>query len=131
MLRNFYLLLFIFLISCRPNGNFISVKGSELYYTPAVSAREVEKAAQFFTETDFLSHSPMSMQLDKVGNTPVFRLVIKKEVAALPQTRETAIAFGRIVQKDLFNGQAFILHLCDKRFTTLKAFSFKTAATPS
>lgn len=112
------------LLSCRPNGNYIEINNNDLYFTPAVDQAFISKASEYLVSTDFFAQGGKSVQLDKVDNVPIFRLVIKSSVAQDSSTRETALAFGRIIQKDLYDKKPYILHLCDKHFNTLRAFKF-------
>jgi hypothetical protein len=118
------ILLTVGLFSCRPNGNYLEINNNDLYFTPAVDKEFIGIASEYLVSTEFFAQGGKSVQLDIINNIPVFRLVIKASVAQDSSTRETALAFGRIIQKDLYNKQPFLLHLCDKQFNTLKAFKF-------
>ena len=112
------------LITCRPHGNYIEINQNDLYYTPAVDKEFIGKASEYLVSTDFFAQGGKSVQLDIINNIPIFRLVIRKEIAQDSTTRETVLAFGRIIQKDLYDKKPYILHLCDKQFNTLRAFKF-------
>jgi hypothetical protein len=124
MKQIFLMLLIGSLLSCRPNGNYLAINNNDLYFTPAVDKEFIGKVSEYLVSTEFFAQGGKSVQLDVVNSMPVFRLVIKASVAKDSSTKETAVAFGRIIQKDLYDKKPYILHLCDKHFNTLRAFKF-------
>ncbi len=119
-----FLVLISGLLSCRPNGNHIDINNNDLFYTPAIDKAFIAKASEYLVSTDFFSQGGKSVQLDIVNATPFFRIVIKEAIANDSNTRATAIAFGRIIQKDLYDNKPYALHLCNRNFKTLRAFKF-------
>lgn len=120
------ILITLFLGSCAPNGNHIGIQGNDLFYTPAVSSSDAHEAADYLVQTEFFSSGGQkSVQLDQVDGVPYFRLVMKEGFVLDSSSRNTLLAYGRLLHEDLYKKKPFVFHVCDKNFRTLHAFRFK------
>lgn len=110
-------------------GSRLEFNGGELYYTSQVTKQEAQKLGECLVEQDFFDGKEKSVQLDKEGETYVFRAVVKKELQENIANNATLdpvfkfIALGMSV--NVFGGSPVEIHLCDGSFKTLRVISME------
>ena len=97
--------------------------GTQIFYTSAVTVDNVEKLGNFLVETGFTDGTRKSIQLDKKGNTYVFRMVVNKNAVQDKETLHVLKLFAANISKYCFNNANVEMHLCDEQFFTLLVLS--------
>jgi len=106
-------------LACDTYGTKKMFNGTELYYTSAVTEKEVDKLGAWLITEGFADGEEKSVQLNKTGNTYEFRIVVKK---GLHQDRETIDYMKELGMylRSVFDGANVDVHMCDERLKTLR-----------
>jgi hypothetical protein len=101
-------------------GKLVKFNEGELYYTSAVTTDEVDRLGQYLVAEEFFDGNEKTAQLNKVGNTYEFRMVIKKGLENDQDLIQIAQEFANQLSADVFAGNQVDIHLCDEYLNTLR-----------
>ena len=73
-------LLTIPMLGCNSLGTKLEFNGGELYYTKNVNEAEARKLGEYLVNEKFFDGAKKTIQLDKSGDTYLFRAVVKGDV---------------------------------------------------
>jgi hypothetical protein len=110
----------ITLSGCNQYGTKLKFNGGDLFYTKNVTAAEANKLGNYLVQDGFYSGNEISVQLDKSGSTYLFRMVIKEGYDQKQEYIDLMKEYSKQLSKDVFNGAAVEMHMCDKHLKTLK-----------
>lgn len=114
------LILLLFVSGCGPKyGTELKFKQGQLFYTGAVSKEEAEKLGNYLVKVGFFGDRPITAQLNKVGATYEFRLVVEPGVPHEPRSVQRFRGMARTLSTEVFDDQRVVVHLCDKSLTTV------------
>lgn len=123
------LLASFFLSSCTNYGTKLKFKKGELYYTKNATKEEAEKLGNYLVAQNFFTDDhAITVQLDRAGDTTLFRFVVKDEFISKDDYAAQAASFCNSLSKDVFNNKPVIIHFCDDHLKT-KKIVYPTAAT--
>ena len=106
---------------CTPNhGTELKFEGSQLFHTSAVTREEADKLGNYLVESKFFGAKPITAQLNKIGHTYEFRLVVQPGVAQDAFSIQRFRGMGRTLSREVFDGQRVVVHLCDHNLKTLE-----------
>lgn len=123
-----FLLLAFFLtalISCSNYGSKLTFNNGELYYTNNVTEAEANRLGEFLVQDGFFSGNTISVQLDKSGDTYLFRMVSQEGVENDPTYLALAEAYTGTLSEKIFNGSPVDFHFCDTSLKTKKEVKYK------
>jgi len=108
--------------SCSNFGEKLNFGKNELYYTKNVTKSDAEKLGNYLTEQQFFSNdgNTISVQLDKVNDTFLFRMVTLDSALNNTSFVENAKVFPAMLSENVFNKKPVVMHLCDNRFNLEK-----------
>lgn len=92
----------------------------EVYYRDGATKEEAERVAAFLVKQWAEATDKRSVQIVKDGNTPVFRMVVKKEFQNNNSMLSQLGFLGARMSRDVFNGEPIILEACDEYLKTVK-----------
>ena len=101
-------------------GKKMTIKGTDLYYTSAVTEAEAKKLGDYLVAENFANGQPKSVQLNKQGKTYEFRMVIKKGLDQDPDYIDAAKIMAADMSAKVFGGAPVDVHLCDEHLKTLR-----------
>ncbi len=101
-------------------GKRLEFKGGELYYTSRVTKQQAQKLGEYLVEQGFFDGTRKSIQLDKRGDTYLFRAVMKKDAQDNEVTQRLFQVFAAELSLRVFDGSPVEIHLCDERLRTKK-----------
>jgi hypothetical protein len=116
------LALMAFFVSCNNYGDKLTFDSLELYYTDEVTEDEANDIGEFLQEMELTDGDEKAVQIDKDGDTYLFRVVTKDgyedddEFVASMKYITFQISVG------VLDGAPIELHLCDDTFETKKEF---------
>jgi hypothetical protein len=105
---------------CSGYGTRLTFNGGELYYTGAVTKAEAEKLGEFLVKEKFFNGTPKTVQLDKEGNTYLFRMVVKPGFENDVDYQRTLGIFGAELSQGVFDKGPVVLHVCDAHLKTVQ-----------
>ena len=120
ILRQAGIVLFaVFFAQCGGNsGGVKQVRGTQLLYTSAVTVKEVNKLADFLIASNFANENEITVQLDKSGNTYLFRMVVREGIENDPEMVEVFKTYAESISEGVFGGKPVDFHVCDKQLQT-------------
>ena len=101
-------------------GERIAVNNSELYYTDNVTEAEAQKVAEFIDSFTADIPQEITFQLDKRGDTYVYRMCAQPHAYETDELDASWIATETLLQQDVFPDANVIVELCDDTMTTQK-----------
>jgi hypothetical protein len=110
-------------VGCGGYGTRLTFNGGEVYYTNAVSKAEAEKLGNVLVREQFFDATPKTVQLDRDGDTYLFRMVIKPGADTDPQFEAAAKQMRTELSQMVFDNKPVVLHLCDENLKTLRVIS--------
>jgi len=120
----FFSLVFLLTLACDNLGTLNlgtkkTFNGYEIYYTSAVTEKEADKLGAWLIANEWADGERKTAQLTKTGKTYEFRMVVKK---GIEQDQEIIDQFKLVAYhlREVFDGQAVDIHLCDERLNTLR-----------
>jgi hypothetical protein len=121
-----FVLPLILLAACNEHGSKVTQGHIEVYYKKGITKEQAEKTAKAIYDVDVQNGGTAetkSMQLEKPGDTVIFRMVVQKErLAGVPD--ESFHAIGNIVSAAL-GGIPVNVELTDNKFNGFKTLTFK------
>jgi len=100
-------------------------KGSELYYTPAVTEAEARKLADYMKkDKTFGDVEGGRFQLNKAGDAYEFRMAVKEEKAEDKGEDVAIILWAALLSTEVFDGAPVDVHLCDADLKTLRVVEY-------
>ena len=119
--RALFILIIPVLISCGQGyGKLIKYGSDELYYTSSVSAAQASILGEYLLEYEFFTNQGVAVQLNKVGGTYEFRMIIKEGLENDQDFIEIAKLMSAELSYDVFDDAQVDIHLCDEYFNTLR-----------
>jgi hypothetical protein len=115
----------LLMASCSSNyGTKIEYKKGELYYTNNVTKADAEKTGAYMLKYGFYRDDKRtSAQLDKSGDTVLFRFVAMDEYIDKPEFIQLWRTTAVDMSKQLFNDKPVTIHFCDKYLKTEKVIT--------
>jgi hypothetical protein len=104
-------------------GTKLTFNNGELYYKSSVSPQEAQKLGQYLVGAGFFDGKPKTVQLDRSGNKVEFRMVVLSGRDQDPHFNQTVKQFAVELSRNVFDGVAVDIHLCDQYLKTLRVFS--------
>ncbi len=104
-------------------GERLMFNGGELYYTSRVTKQEAQKLGEYLVGQGFFDGTRKSVQLDKRGETYLFRAVMKKNVQDNEVAHRLFQLFAIGLSLRVFDGSPVEIHLCDERLRTKKVIT--------
>jgi len=98
----------------------VSIDGTSVAYTKNVTKNDAQKLADYLKESEFTDGTPKTIQLDKDGDTFLFRMVVKKGVEENEDNVLTLKMYGMSISLNAFDGKPVLVHLCDDALNTLR-----------
>jgi predicted transcriptional regulator len=95
---------------------------NELYYTENITVEEAEALGRYLVRQDFFADDGnlRSIQLNRVGNTYEFRMIIKKGLEEDQDVIDSMKFLAANLSSNVFNNANTDIHLCDENFETLR-----------
>ena len=116
-----FLLSCLVLTSCNNYGTKLKFKKGELYYTKKVTKQQAEKLGNYLVAQNFFSDDhAITVQLDKSGDTTLFRFVVMNEYLNNEDYARQAATFCNEISKDVFDNKPVVMHFCDDHLKTKK-----------
>jgi len=117
---SFALIAFV-LSSCGADyGKQKNFKGTELFYTDAVTEAEADALGAYLIESEVADGEEKTVQLNKTGKTYEFRMVIKKGVEKDPEIISLFKVYANELSENVFKGAPVEIHLCDDELETIQ-----------
>ena len=108
------------IVSCNNYGTFLEFNGGELYYTSKITEREAYKLGEYLVDSEFFDGERKTVQIDRIGDTYEFRMVIKKGLEQDEEFIEIMKYSSKLLSQDVFNGYSVDMHLCDEYLNTIR-----------
>jgi hypothetical protein len=129
-MTNFKPILFIGLVitlasACTNFGKKLIFNNGELYYTSNVTEAEANTLGEFLVQDGFFAGETISVQLDKTGDTYLFRMVSKEGVENDTSFLALAETYTGMLSEKIFNGAPVDFHFCDTSLKTKKEIKYK------
>ena len=120
ILRQAGIVLFAVLFAqCGGNsGGEKQVRGTQLFYTSAVTVEEVDKLAEFLVASNFATDNENSVQLDKSETAYLFRMVVAVGVDLDKEILEAFKGYAALISEHVFDGNPVDFHVCDNQLQT-------------
>ncbi|MFN8252558.1 MAG: hypothetical protein U0V75_11825 [Ferruginibacter sp.] len=117
----------LLLVSCSNYGKKVKKGSVEVYYKEGIAETEASRTAQVLSDVDKAENNnteqTKSVQLIKVKDTVVFRMVADKakaaEIGDFPFQ-----AIGTIISDSVFKGKPVLVELTDNTLTTYKKIPY-------
>ncbi len=107
-------------------GQKLNYLGSELFYTSQVSEDEAIRLGDYLYNLGFFQEkNPGTAQLKKENNTYQLRIVVKKTVLTDMDYIKNAGIFAAYISGDVFTDSKVEIHLCDKKFNSLRIITYQ------
>ena len=118
-------LLFIAFISCQPNqyGDKYRFDQLEIYASGKIEEPMVNDLHTFMQKHDLLTGEHQSIQLVKLENKYILKLVKSKNVDTVPMTdaeKEAFLELSEKLQIEVLDGQICEIHLASNTFKTIQ-----------
>jgi hypothetical protein len=127
------LLLAAILTSCGSDfGKKVTKENIEVYYKDGITAGEAEQLADMLYRGDKQVNKDTrqkSIQTIKRGDTVVFRMVLADESKAGSVEEATMLAMANTISDSIFKSAPVNVELTDKRFKTLRSFTYQKIST--
>jgi len=94
--------------------------GTELYYTSSITSQEAEKMGDYLIESGFADGETKTVQINRVGNTYEFRMVVKKGIDQDQEYIDLGKQMAAEISQNVFNEKQVDVHYCDENLTTLR-----------
>ena len=78
---------------------------------------------QYLISSTFADGHEKSVQLDRLGSTYVFKMVMKEGSEHDPELIKDIQEMTKLISEEVFNGAALDFHICDDTFNTIRIFS--------
>lgn len=117
------LLVFIMISGCNNLGKEKVFSGTEVYYTDRISADEVDLVGNYLVDQKFADGAKKTVQLDKSGNTNIFRMVVKDGMDKDAGYNKIVKFFATTMSSKLFSGAPVEVQLCDEYMKPLKTIN--------
>jgi hypothetical protein len=116
----------LILSSCTDYGKKLEYGKGELYYTDKVSEAEAKNLGKYLSDVKmFPEGKEVSYQIDKDGETYVFKLVVNDEKYTTDQAYiDDSQMMAGFISHDVFGDKPVQFWLCDDSFEPLKKLGF-------
>lgn len=102
-------------------GDKLNLGDNEIYYTSNVTKAEVQALGNYLVEEGFYGDEQnVSIQLDKDGDTYLFRMVVKYGFEKDKDTINIMKGLCALLLEDVFINKKVNVQLCDSKFRTLR-----------
>lgn len=106
---------------CGGYGSKVKHGNLEVYYTEGATKEEADRLGAYLIKMRAGAGEASSVQLKKAGEGYQYRMVMKKEFQNDEKTLTRLEFDGARISRDVFDGAAVEVHVCDEHFTTVKA----------
>ncbi|RZN79048.1 MAG: hypothetical protein EVB11_12940 [Winogradskyella sp.] len=94
---------------------------TQVLYTPNVTKTETLRLADFLIKENFSdSINPKTIQLDKIDNVYLFRMVVKQGIADSESNSMILKLFGNSLSQNVFAGDSLRVQMCNSKMETIK-----------
>jgi hypothetical protein len=101
-------------------GKRLEFNRGEVFYTTRATRDEATRLGNYLVRDGYFDGTPKSVQLTRDGRRVQVRLVVKKGTDTDPQFAGVFREFAAQINREVFTGQQFELHLCDEYLKTLR-----------
>jgi hypothetical protein len=102
------------------HGDLLHVNGGELYYTSSVTRGDAERLGEYLVRVGHFNGERRRVQLTRDGEAYVVRYVVRAGTESNAATVDAFQFAAAEMSRELFDGQAVEVHLCDQGLRTLR-----------
>ena len=110
-------------------GTKLTFNAGELYFTEAVTESEAERLGNFLVEDGFFGGQTISVQLDREGETYLFRMASREGAETDSTLTKQASLYTLQLSRKVFDDAPVDFHFCDTRMETKAVIPFLLTAT--
>jgi hypothetical protein len=110
----------VILSSYNNYGKEKNFNGTQLFYTSTITESEANSLGNYLIESGFADGEEKTVQLNKLGNTYQFRMVVKKGIEQDQEYAELGKSYAAQISTEIFNGKQVDVHFCDENLETLR-----------
>ena len=101
-------------------NSILEFKSSRVYCTSRVEKAEAQKLGEYLTRDGFFDGAPKTVQLDKEGNTYLFRLTVLPGFDANPEFLAGVKEMRATMSQKVFDNKPLTIHVCNLQWQTTR-----------
>lgn len=101
-------------------GAELSYGGSDLFYREPVTKAEALRLKDYLSKIGLFDGKDKSLQIRRTGSTYEFRMVVKEGMTEDAELNDFCRQLSKDLSREVFNGAAVSIHLCDDNFKTIR-----------
>lgn len=101
-------------------GTELNFNKAQLFYTSTVTKDEAERLGNYLVKQGLFGDNPMTVQLNKSGNTYQFRMVGKEGIDRDPDVINSLKELNELISENVFNSSPVETHICNDKLKTIR-----------